>query len=321
MLQFRAGTVSNYPASVVSAGLQAVYDLRVGGPTTVGMRSAPTKVLGVDTLPANATYSGGFLIVNGNATFDNWDFSTIASNGYVEVNGTGTVVFNDCKFSWHPSTTSSYCLNSGDTGSPTVTCNYCLFQGIGPNRDSPAAATLTKNGSLTLNYCDFVYMTADGVKSNGGTTTMRYCRLQCPGWNPLSDPDCTQFAGGVIDFQYNLIDIRDGSEIGASFTGQAINNMFRIEAFAANITSVTVKNNIMVGIAGFGTAPSGPLYGGFRSILARGENPYTVSNILYENNVIQRGRNGYVQDSIALTDAEWVNNRDYDNNTIIPKNT
>lgn len=328
-LQFRAATtplIDGYPSPVVTQGLQAVWDLRDGGPTTVGVRSAPTKVLGVDTLPAGATYSGGFLRVTGTVTMDNWDFTTIASGGYVYTDGSGTVTFNDCIFGFHPSTTASYSLIAADTGTVTTTCNYCTFDGDRTGNNSTSAAVnmaLGSSATTNLNYCKFIDQPEDGIKFGGGNMVVRYCRFQHCGWDVDSDPDMIQCLGGTIDCQYSIFDCRDASSLGVSFTGQPQNNFFRAESFSANITAVTFKHNICVGMKEFTGL------GGYTSIDAydRGSAViYDVTNILYENNVIAKGKSVYMyNDGSAryplLTGAQWFDNIDFDTGATIAPNT
>lgn len=316
-LQFRSGTPSGYPASVSLAGLQAVWDLRVNGVTTVGHRTAPTKVLGVDTLPSGFTYDGQFLRGTGTATMDNWDLTSIASNGYVYTDGSGTVTFNDCIFGFHPSTTASYSLVSGDTGTPSTVCNYCTFDGDRTGQDGPSSGVLGKAGTLTLNYCDVVGQPEDGIKTTGGDLIARYCRIQNVGWDIDSDPDGMQIGGGSADVQYCLFDVRDGSELGGAYTGQPLNNFFRAESFAAAISSIIFKNNICVGIQAYSAA------GGFTSIDAKDINPNAITSVLYENNAIEKGKSVYTyQDGSAryptMTAGEWINNIDFDDSSTIP---
>ncbi len=310
-----------YPATVVTAGLQAVWDLRVGGSGTVGPRTPLTKVLGVDTLETGMSYDNRFLHVVGTHTFSNWDFSTIAHDGYVYTDGTGTVTFNDCKFAFHtaPIAGNTYCLNAGDpTGTVTTICNYCIFDGKKVNSAFPSSAVnvVSSTATLQLDHCDIVNQPADGLKSLGALVVSS-CRIQNVGWYVGSDPDGVQIGGGTIDFQNNLIDVRDGSGLGDSYTGQPLNNFFRAESFGAAITGVTCKNNIMVGISGYGTIP-----GAYTSVDAIDVNPNAVSNVLYQNNVIQKGRNAYTYADGStryphLTAPQWVTNIDFDTGATI----
>ena len=78
--------------------LQAVFDLRMGGPSTPGIRTPTQKTLGVDALPANCSFNGSFLAITGNATLNNWNFS-IPGLLYIYVDGAATIAnFNDCNF-------------------------------------------------------------------------------------------------------------------------------------------------------------------------------------------------------------------------------
>src|SRR5262245_8289519 len=273
-----SGTLTGYrfpggfPQSIINAGLQYVWDLRTSG---TGTRGSPNKTAGVDTLPGGAAISSGFLIITSSCTFgdasgtgDRWDFSPLT--GGVVVRGNSTIVtFWDCLFkplANDPAVDNnqSYGLQIPDdaTTHPTVTCNYCTFDGGRYNSnvgiEGPwhgAAAYVLLASSLTISRCKFTGCGYDIIKCTNSTLNISNSLLQAFGWNRNSDADGIQQISGLITVNGCIWDIYDHP----NWAGQGPNSAIfcTIDTPSTGDGAVSVTNSVFYGFGqyGEGTTP------------------------------------------------------------------
>src|SRR5262245_18820958 len=260
--------LDSFPQSILDAGLQSVWNLRNSG---TGTRGSPNKTAGVDTLPVGATITSGFLIITSSCTFgdpsgagDRWDFSTLAAGGVV-VRGDSTVVtFWDCLFKPQANDPAvddnqSYGLQVPDdaTTHPTVTCNYCTFDGGRYNSnvgvEGPwhgAAAYVLLASSLTLFRCKFTGCGYDVIKCTNSTLTLTNSLIQAFGWNRNSDADGIQQISGSINVTGSIWDIYDHP----NFAGQGPNSSIfcTIDTPSTGDGAVSVSNSVFYGFGQYG---------------------------------------------------------------------
>lgn len=335
----KTALIGAYPASVVMNSLQAVFDLRVGGPATPGIRTPTQKTLGIDTLPANCSFSGTFLAITGNATFNNWNFS-IPGFLYIYVDGAATTAtFNDCNFG--PTVndpavarTDFYGIKVSDNGTAaTANFNYCTFNGGKFNSNlavnGPWSGTviyILTGATVTATKCRFTGIPYDVVKVTNATYNQIDCLIEAFGWNLNSDADGVQQISGTINIERCLYDIIDGdlNSLASVFPGQPPNSALfcTIDTPSTQDGAVTVKNNIFKGFSTYGTSKGTPfnVVNVADNHTATG-NGWHIRNGIWQNNVIEIGNSGYWiyggTETSAVSIASWTTNRDYFTGSLI----
>lgn len=200
----------DYPAVVVSLGIEDVYDLTAAG--VVGPQSTPIKVPGVDALPTGASYDttnhrvilSGTYTTGVRKTFDGWDLTGVQA--YLEITNKGWTVSN-CKFG--PSKVAGGALNdqnypvkvsntnasadAGDSAS-NIIIEYCDFNGFN-------ASDHTYHGSAA-----FIGMGPSSAKING--IIFRRNKIQNMGQDNING------RGDDWDISYNWM-INGGAQAGA----------------------------------------------------------------------------------------------------------
>ncbi len=327
---------SSYPASVVQNGLQAVYDLKNAG--AVGPRSSVCngtfKVPGIDALPANTIFIGGWLItMAGTEEFSCWDFTGITGGVIVEGNGTN-VTYSDSKFApGGGGVAQFYGLWVSDDGTaPTVTCNYCSFDGKKYTGSvsgywSGAAFIVEGGANLTVENSLITGIAYDVSKCTNATLTQIGNYIQAYGWNPNADADAPQNISCVSDIENNFYDISDGAALAqvGQFPGSPPNSAVfdTIDTSSAQNGMMTFKSNILYGYALYGSTccevagndglPYDPLHI-CDNHTNRGAG-WALKEII-QNNVIQKGNSGYWTTngdlSLATCISAWTGNIDYD---------
>lgn len=154
----------DYPASVIAKSLQAVWDLQ----TTAGLKTTPTKVVGVDTLPAgwsiNATDKWFSPPTSGSHSLDDWD----ASGFVLIINGSPTVNINRGKFTNAPGGIPEGAYQSllvlSKTAIVAATSTTFDFSGNTGTKES----SIINYGSLTLNDVRAFGAARDHVTSTSG---------------------------------------------------------------------------------------------------------------------------------------------------------
>ncbi len=301
-----------YPASIVTAGLQSVWDLRTSG---TGTRGAPNKTLGVDTLPSGAVLSGGALIISSSCTFgdssgtgDRWNLTSASALFGIVIRGNSTVVtFWDCLFQPQPNDPAvndpqNYGLQIPDdsTTHPTVTLNYCTFDGgkyqsnVGVGGVWGAALYLLMGSTVTVSHCKFTGMGDDVIKVTNASLTMNNTLVQAYGWNQNSDADGIQQISGSINLNNCIYDISDGA-LGAvnPFPGQPANSgLFCTvdQTVSTEDGAVSVTNCVFYGYGQYGTAKGTPF-----NVLSVADNHtdtspvYYIRNGVWQNIVVEPG--------------------------------
>lgn len=297
--------------------------------SSTGPRRVPTKIPGVDTLPANCSYSAPFLTVTGSTTFGtsdgsaaSWDFTGVA----VVVRGNSTTAnFYDCLFAPNANNpavgdTQFYGLQVSDNGTtPTVNVNYCKFDGkkytsnygtAGPW--SGSAIYVLASATLTADHCLFTGIPYDVVKQTNATYTQTNCYIQAFGWNPNCDADGIQMISGTTDAEKNIYDISDGgaTALGAFFPGLAPNSCIfcTIDSPSLGNGAVTFKNNLLRGWSGY-TLGNNPVIGvGYTYPSTTNFNPLNLADNhtaggmatgfhivggVWKDNILESGNQGY----------------------------
>lgn len=293
---------SSVPASinapVVGTDLTAIWNLQTSG---TGPRTSPTN--GTWAGSVNAYLAGlGFALTGGKLvwtigsstkTVADYDFGPVA----VWVFGTGSAIFNDCRWQGAASpdpqgAVVSNCdvngnLQSSSDSTLTTTLNYCLLN---------ASHTWLGAGTLNHNYCRYMnqkhYIGSSSFSATGAPhLSYDHCYITGGGVAPASTPDpehveliqsnpAVQGTFSCTNCVFNPI---DGQATAAPW-GSAWTGVWSV----GKHSSVTFSNNIHIGIANVNQNTGNPNV--ISCILA-----YLVdtANITLTNNVMEAGYNGY----------------------------
>ena len=309
-IKLRRGTIGGGPAvpasiasPVVGTDLTSVWNLQYSG---TGLRTSPTN--GTWSGSVDAYLSGLGFALNGygrltwtigsaTKTVSDYDFGLIP----VDVFGTGTANFNDCRWSagsdpdQHGAITVN--TNAGGDGqyttdtTLTVNANYCLFDG---------SNTYLFAGTFNINYCRF-----KNHKHNLGATAFSATAA------PHMSFDHCYITGGGVAPSPGTASPGDGEHVELIQSNPAVQGTFSVtntifnpidgQATAApwdsawtgiwsvgKHSSVAFANNIHIGIAEVNANPINPDV--INCVLAY---LLDTDNITLTNNVWQAGRYGY----------------------------
>ncbi len=243
-----------------------VHSLSVSG---TGPRSVPTKIVGMDTLPANASYNATTHVISLNAgggLLSGWDLS--ADN--VSVNAAGWIV-RDNKF--HANTTTGYVLNLLSAASDTIV-EYNEFDGEYGTKN---IAILSAAPRLQFRHNFMHGSKGDNLKLTGAANTgadapivERNYFLVGGWWDGVTGGapakphfDCISPDSGDVIVRRNYIDlasyisaaentspprpINPAPAAAGSQRTYGLTNAVRMSAFAGNIATPTITQNIIVG--------------------------------------------------------------------------
>lgn len=142
------GTADSVTTSVSNARTQAQVELLyANGSTYCGLQSAPTKTVGVDSLPSGASLSTDIVTVSGDdVTFDGWDFT-----GYrIVVNSGSTgLILTNCLIASTPGHTGwagNFNLRV-NAGAVVAEVSWCDFVGSGAFGGEAALVKEVTNGT------------------------------------------------------------------------------------------------------------------------------------------------------------------------------
>lgn len=245
-----------YPASVIAAEKQEVWDLRSTAGPAVGT-VFKTPLLNAGDLPAGTTLTtvGGFpaVFIASAAAFSAWDFT-----GYtVSINTAGIAVsFTDCKFKADPNSGLDLLYGGSLAGvsGVTVTITRCSGDGttaigavsplVSPH---PPQVLFGISGTATITRSKFV--NAPHATFNCSTDhTITYCYFGCPAQKVFLSPtdpalnthaEVGNVSGGHFTFDHNLIDCDDTDDTSGPVTG-----LFLFQARDAAVVA-SVSNNIL----------------------------------------------------------------------------
>ncbi len=236
-----------YPASVVTTGLQNVWNLR----NTAGLQSIPTHTPANTSLPpgvATATEAGqAMLRISQNVNFDGWDFT----GWRVTIYNSPTVTFTNSKFS-NPNGYALLDMGVEDTGTNggNITCTHCEFDmhGIIEFYESP----IRDGGTTTFTVLDsYLHDTSrdDITVTSPNTFTAMRNYLTAPGLNSqVGDHiEAIHLFYGTSVISQNLFDMTNGAgKIVGGLTG-----VVYPEAYTGTLVA-TLDRNIFVGSKAIG---------------------------------------------------------------------
>jgi hypothetical protein len=273
-----------YPASVVAAGLQSVWNLR----TTAGLTSTPTKTPTNSALPPGTTsvfeYGQNDIHITQDASFDGWDFT-----GYrLIIDGSPTVTFTNTKFAYPNGDAVLDMGTTLDSESPNVTCSHCEFDlhDMVEFYESPIRVygntTFTLNDSF-LHNASRDYMSVI-VTTNGLHASRNF--IMSPGKaSQVGDHiEAIHIYGGTNYLTQNLFDVTDGAHILGGWTG-----IFYTEGYHVTAKTIADRNILM------GSQAARLLY---EMQMGYKDNPGVTAETDLTNNVIERGTSsGYMGNS------------------------
>lgn len=243
----------------------------------------------------------------GNMTFSDYDFSGFA--GGFEVQGTGTVTFNNCKMG---NISGSRNVN-GDFEPSTgidITCNYCTFDG---------SAGYISGGTIKYDHCRFTNQPdiLSSTSFQGITvphTIFDYCYITGGGCAPASGqhveftqsiPDAPGRTGSSTSVTNCMVDISKDGQPSVADWGSAWTAMWSCQN-----ETISFENNIITGILTVNAA---------RYVMPYISTPESFSTTTFTNNCFEDpstyGFGGYTNGLGTIVNAGG--NRNYTNNTVI----
>ena len=282
-LALGGGKKSSYPASVIAAGLQAVWDLRTTAGTNAPLVNTPAGTPG--NLPAVCSvgvYGQNAVLCTGTGgTYDlsNWDFT-----GYnLVLDGTGTFTGTNNKF-----TNQGGIYNVGigtRSGAPTVNFTHCSFDGGGPGPGNSSLLYILA-GAVSVSTSHFYGSMGDPVIAEGTSYTSSNNYYEWPGQSTTQGSYHleTIYVGGstMASMTYDLSDMRAANVAPTNgVTGFLFNS-------SNSSGTITIQSCILIGAANSGASQTMNLYAS-----QIGTNtPYTLT-LNFFNNVWQKGSSGY----------------------------
>lgn len=316
VFSLKRGRANNWPASISNpvqgTSLTAVANISISGAT--GPRAAYS----------NGTWSGspdayltaqGFTTANSGRLFWNIGASSKSVANYdftgcpgVDVDGTGTATFTDCKFATTANLAMPRDTNGTinyDTGTLTVICNYCVFN---------LATWFMGSGTTTFSYCRFTQQVQGlgDVGFNGlGTAILTYdhCHITGGGINPAASAhvELTQMSRSGTSFTCTntFVDI---STEGQTTTASWGSGWTGVWAPVGDFPS-TFTNCIMIGAIAVNANAANPNVVSCLVAYGTGSTP-TLTNC-----VMEVGVNGYTknQSGTGTRPADGGGNRSYAN--------
>lgn len=287
----RVSSSTPSPASVVAKSLESVWALGAAG---TGPRSTPTKTIGVDALPANASLAGSVVTLGaGGGTFEGWNVTA----HQIAVTGNGWMI-QDNKHAITGGTVSyPYDVTGNDN-----TIRYCEFDGL--YGAAIAYGPYIKGLRNVVEYCKSWGAAGDPFTSGAQDATdanrnvFRYNWIRVGGWdNPASHCDLISINRGSAHVHHNLIDatsylsrsyatssLAASAPINVHASGKftyGLTNAVRMSASAGAIGTPLIENNVIIGHKRGGFYP-------FQTVA--GANGVGGANV--QNNVIEEGVTG-----------------------------
>ena len=254
------------------------------------------------TLPAGATYSSGVLTLSGDGTgksLDGWDFTGVP----VRCDGANWTI-SGSKFGGIGVAVPLW-VGANSAASCTVTRSDFNCAGIATS--NAGCIELSGGSQLALTRVQIHDAPVNPIATLGGNLTMTFSWLGAPGkLAPIgTHTEHLHILGGTALLTNNRIDTDDANGL---VPAAVVTDAIFLEAFAANITSATISNNLITGLASIG--------GNY--VLAASSNGFSVSNTVWTNNLLSRGMGSYFYaDAVPAGAVHLNNNFDYDTNARI----
>jgi hypothetical protein len=235
--------VSPYPAGVIAAGLESVYNNRTSSGLTGPLLYTPAA--NSDLLPAGSSWSAPHLVLVPPFSMSDWDFTDV----FVDQNGSsGLGEYTNCKFGGNVPLPYqlAFALNK-EGGSSNATLNNCLIDGTGYGTNFDAMFEFYANGVFTDNGCRWQNSSINFVTfAGGGPHIFQNGYMQLPATNGLGNSgthvESVHPLAGSATFRNYLLDWGPAG-IAADFIGGIAGPIF-VEGYYGNV-SVTVQDCVV----------------------------------------------------------------------------